>query len=41
MQDDDDEELGGVDWVTPDDEPALNYSFYPLAEVNRSLEGLY
>jgi hypothetical protein len=41
MQDDDDEEMGGIDWVSPPDEPSLDYDIDPLFRQDTSLGGLF
>lgn len=41
MQDDDDGESGGVDWVSPSDEPALDYEISSFARQDTSLGGLF
>jgi hypothetical protein len=41
MQDDDNGESGGVDWVSPSDEPALDYEISSFARQDTSLGGLF
>jgi hypothetical protein len=41
MQDDDDEEMGAIDWVSPPDEPSLDYDIDPLFRQDTSLGGLF
>ena len=41
MADDDDDEMGGIDWVSPPDEPSLDYETEPLFRQDTSLGGLF
>jgi len=41
MADDDEAEMSAVDWVSPPDEPSLDYSIESLARVDTSLEGMF